>query len=193
MADKVRPNTVSQSKNEMSHTIWGHWEPKMPITQTQDIETGSKTSNTWLKGQTHRIHREGKRSRGEGNFKEEFLGAGVGDEVDRRSKPCTHLCLNLEARGEIPVEEAIHWGRREEIVGLNPRIAMGVAWGGGRWGSRRHPFEKSLKLLGSAPCYVCVSMLVRILLIQGHPLVVLIVWSLLFLPSGWTRMPKNLL
>ena len=42
------------------------------------------------------------------------------------------------------------------------------------------------------PSY-CVSMLVHILLIQGHPLVALIVWFLFFVPSGWTRMPKNLL
>ena len=42
------------------------------------------------------------------------------------------------------------------------------------------------------PSY-CVSMLVHILLIQGHPLVVLFVWILFFVPSGWTRMPKNLL
>ena len=33
----------------------------------------------------------------------------------------------------------------------------------------------------------------HILLIRGHPLVVLIVWFYFLLPSGWTRMPKNLL
>ena len=29
--------------------------------------------------------------------------------------------------------------------------------------------------------------------IRGHPFVALCVWFLLILPSGWTRMPKNLL
>ena len=79
----------------------------------------------------------GERGRREGNFKEEFLGAGVGDEVNRRSKPSTHLCFNLEAGGEIPVEKAVHWGRREAIVGLNPRIAIVVARGGEERGRHR--------------------------------------------------------
>ena len=40
---------------------------------------------------------------------------------------------------------------------------------------------------------LCEHVDMHVFFIQGHPLVVLIVWLYLLLPSGWTRMPKILL
>ena len=108
MTNEIRPNTVSKSINKMTNTIGCHRKPETSITQTKHPKSITDPTNARLKSQSHRFHRERKRGRGERNLKEELLGVGVGDEVNHRSKASTHLALDLEAGGEIPMEEAVH-------------------------------------------------------------------------------------
>jgi hypothetical protein len=108
VTNKIWPDSVAQTIYEMTNFVRSHREAESPITKLEHFETIVITTNARLKSPTHRIFREGEGGRGKRDNQKEFRQTRRRRKMHRRSKTTTHLSLDRQAGGKVPMEKTIH-------------------------------------------------------------------------------------